>query len=32
MGWAKEDSFFIQKAEELKKEFLRQNIPVHVVF
>jgi len=32
MGWAKEDSFFIQKAEELKKGFLRQNIPVHVVF
>jgi len=32
MGWAKEDSFFIQKAEELKEGFLRQNIPVQVVF
>ena len=32
MGWAKEDSFFIQKAEEFKEGFLRQNIPVQVVF
>jgi DNA repair photolyase len=32
MQWAKEDSFFIQKAEELKEGFTRQSIPVQVVF
>ena len=32
MGWAKEDSFFSQKAEELKEGFSRQGIPVQVVF
>jgi DNA repair photolyase len=32
MGWAKEDSFFIQKAEELRERFIRRNIPVQVLF
>jgi DNA repair photolyase len=32
MEWAKEDPFFLHKAEELKKGFIRQNIPVQVLF
>ena len=32
MEWAKEDSFFIQKAEELRKGFKSEGIPVQVVF
>ena len=32
MAWAKEDPFFLHKAEELKKGFIRQNIPVQVLF
>jgi DNA repair photolyase len=32
MGWAKEDFFFIQKAEELREGFIRRNIPVQVLF
>ena len=32
MEWAKEDLFFIHKAEELKKGFMRRNIPVQVLF
>jgi len=32
MEWAKEDPFFIQKAEELKEKFIKQNIPVQVFF
>jgi hypothetical protein len=32
MEWAKEDSFFIQKAEELREGFIRRNIPVQVLF
>ena len=32
MEWAKEDSFFIQKAQELKAGFERKNIPVQILF
>jgi hypothetical protein len=32
MEWAKEDPFFLHKAEELKEGFVRQNIPVQVLF
>jgi hypothetical protein len=32
MEWAKEDFFFIQKAEELREGFIRRNIPVQVLF
>ena len=32
MEWAKEDPFFLHKAEELKKGFIRRNIPVQVLF
>ena len=32
LKWAQEDPFFVHKAEELKKEFIRQNIPVQVLF
>ena len=32
MEWAKEDPFFIQKAEELKEGFKRKGIPVRVLF
>jgi hypothetical protein len=32
MEWAKEDSFFHNEAQELKEGFMRQNIPVRVLF
>ena len=32
LEWAKEDPFFIQKAEELKEGFKRKGIPVRVLF
>jgi DNA repair photolyase len=32
MKWAKEDPFFLHKAEELKKGFIKRNIPVQVLF
>jgi DNA repair photolyase len=32
MEWAKEDSFFIHKAQELKKGFVKRKIPVQVLF
>jgi DNA repair photolyase len=32
MGWAKEDYFFLNNAGELKDGFVRQNIPVRVLF
>lgn len=32
MEWAKEDSFFINEAQELKEGFMRQKIPVRVLF
>ncbi len=32
LEWAKEDPFFIQKAEELKEGFERKGIPVQVLF
>jgi hypothetical protein len=32
MGWAKEAHFLVQKAEQLKEGFIRQNIPVRVLF
>jgi len=32
MEWAKEDPFFLHKAEELKNAFIRRNIPVQVLF
>ena len=32
MEWAREDQFFIQRADQLKQGFIRQNIPVQVVF
>jgi DNA repair photolyase len=32
LDWALKDHFFIQKADQLKEGFIRQNIPVQVVF
>ena len=32
MEWAQEDRFLIEKAEELRKGFKREGIPVQVVF